>query len=808
MAIATPLGAPVKRTEDPRLVTGAGSFLDDIKLPGMTHAAILRSPYAHARIVSIDTTRAAAMPGVIAVFTGKDLESELNPLPCAWAAGGASGGEVGGVTNNLNTPRVLAVDDVKWTGEGVAVVIAETLEQAVDARAAIEVDWDPLPVVVDTEGATAPGAPQLHENAPNNVAFTWAIGDADGTAAAIDGAEVVVRQRIVNQRLIPNPMDMRGAIGRWDPGQDDYTIWMTSQTPHIMRLLIAAFVMGVPEHKIRCISPDIGGAFGTKIFCYPEWSLVAWASKKLGGRPVKWYESRSENYQATTHGRDHITYLEVGATKDGEVRGLRVKTYANMGGRLSTIGPGIPTTLYGRVLGGPYKIPNVHCEVIGTYTNTVFVDAYRGAGRPEATYLLERAMDLVADETGIDPAEIRRRNFLPPGAFPYRNPSGLLRSWNGAEVEIDSGNYVPALDRALEMVGYADIDRRKTDAESRGRYLGIGLSTYIEMCGVAPSKWIGLVGEGWGAGMWESANIRVHLTGKTVLTIGTQSHGQGHETTYAQIVADQLGIPMEDIVVEHSDTSGTPFGYGTYGSRSGAVGGMAAVRAAEKIKEKAKRLAAHMLEANPEDMEFVDGAARVKGSPDKTKTIAEIALAAHVGYDLPQGMEPYLDETAYYDTPNCTWPFGTHVAVVEVDRETGKVELVDYVAVDDVGKKINPLIVDGQIHGGIVQGIGQALWEGAVYDEEGQLLSGSMMDYAVPRASWIPEMKLDETVTPSPVNVLGVKGVGEAGAIASTPAVVNAVIDALSPLGIRHVDMPLTPQRVWKAIQAAKEVPS
>jgi aerobic carbon-monoxide dehydrogenase large subunit len=803
MAVATPFGSPLKRKEDPRFITGGGSYLDDIKLPGMTYAAILRSPYAHARIRSIDTASAAAMPGVVAVFTGKDLESELNPLPCAWAAGGNLGGEVGGVTNNLNTPRVLAVDDVKWTGEGVAVVIAESPEAAADAREAIEVDWEQLPTIVDTEGATEDGAPQLHENAPNNVAFTWQVGDRDGTDSAIDGAEVVVRQRIVNQRLIPNPIDMRGAIGRWDAGSDEYTIWMTSQTPHIMRLLLAAFVMGVPEHKIRCISPDVGGAFGTKIFCYPEWALVAWASKRLGGRPVKWYETRSENYQATTHGRDHVSYIEVGATKEGEVTGLRVKTYANMGGRLSTIGPGIPTTLYGRLLSGPYRFPNVHCEVIGTYTNTAFVDAYRGAGRPEATYLLERAMDLLADETGIDPVEIRRRNFIRKDAFPYRNPSGLYRSWNGVELEVDSGDYEPALDRALEMIGYAELDRKRADAERRGKYLGVGLSTYIEMCGVAPSKWIGLVGEGWGAAMWESANIRIHLTGKTVLTIGTQSHGQGHETTMAQIVAEQLGIPVDDVLVEHSDTSGTPFGYGTYGSRSGAVGGMAALRAAEKITEKVMRLAAHMLEANPEDMEFVDGAARVKGSPDKAKTVAEVALAAHVGYDLPEGMEPYLDETAYYDAPNCTWPFGTHVAMVEVDRDTGKVDLVRYVAVDDVGKKINPLIVDGQLHGGIAQGVGQALWEGAVYDNDGQLLSGSMMDYAVPRASWFPEMELDETVTPSPVNPMGVKGVGEAGAIASTPAVVNAVIDALSPLGIRHIDMPLTPQRVWRAMHAA-----
>ncbi len=804
MAVTTPHGASMKRKEDPRFITGAGNYLDDIKLSGMTFASILRSPYAHARISGIDTSAAAKMPGVVAVFTGRDMENDLNPLPCAWAAGGASGGEVGGVTNNLNTPRALALDDVKWTGEGVAVVIAETLEQAIDAREAVDVDWEPLPTVVDAEKATEDGAPQLHENAPNNVAVTWSVGDPEGTASAIDGAEVVIRQRLVNQRLIPNPIDARGAIGRWDPGGDDYTIWMTSQTPHIMRLLLSAFVFGVPEHKIRCISPDVGGAFGTKIFCYPEWALVAWASKRLGGRPVKWYETRSENYQATTHGRDHITHIEVGATRAGEVTGLRVKTYANLGGRLSTIGPGIPTTLYGRLLSGPYKIPNVFCEVVGTYTNTVFVDAYRGAGRPEATYVLERAMDLVADETGVDPVEVRRRNFLPPDAFPHKNVSGLYRSWNGVELAIDSGNYEPALDRALEMVGYADFDTKRKEAADRGRYLGIGLSTYIEMCGVAPSKWIGVVGEGWGAAMWESANIRIHLTGKVVLTIGTASHGQGHETTMAQIVAEGLGVPVEDVLVEHSDTSGTPFGYGTYGSRSAAVGGMAAYTAVEKIKEKAKRLAAHMLEASPEDMEYVEGGARVKGSPDKVKTIAEVALAAHVGYDLPAGMEPYLDETAYYDAPDCTWPFGTHIAVVEVDKETGKVDLVRYVAVDDVGKKINPLIVDGQIHGGIAQGVGQALWEGAVYDDDGQLLSGSMMDYAVPRASWFPELELDETVTPSPINALGVKGVGEAGTIASTPAVVNAVVDALSPLGIRHVDMPLTPQRVWRAMRDAR----
>jgi carbon-monoxide dehydrogenase large subunit len=499
-----------------------------------------------------------------------------------------------------------------------------------------------------------------------------------------------------------------------------------------------------------------------------------------------------------------VTWLEIAGTREGEVTGLRVRTLANLGGRLSTIGPGIPTTLYGRILSGPYKIPNVYCEVTGVYTNTVFVDAYRGAGRPEATYVVERAMDLFANEIGMDRAELRRRNFLPPDAFPYDNPSGLLTAVNGSKLYIDSGNYEPAMDKALATVGYADMAAKKAEAKARGRLLGVGLSTYIEVCGVAPSKWIGAVGEGWGAAMWESANIKMHLTGKTVVTMGTQSHGQGHETTYAQIVAGELGIPMEDIVVQHSDTQGTPFGYGTYGSRTSNVGTTAAIKAAGKIREKAKRYAAHMLEASPDDIEIVGPEYRVKGSPDKKKTIQEIAFALDLAFDAPEGMEPYLDETAYHDTPNCTFPFGTHIAVVEIDEETGKVDLVRYVAVDDVGKKINPLIVDGQLHGGITQGVGQALWEGAVYSDDGQLLTGSMMDYALPRAAWLPTFELDETVTPSPVNPLGVKGVGEAGAIASTAAVANAVIDALSPLGIRHLDMPYTPRTVWAAIQSAK----
>jgi carbon-monoxide dehydrogenase large subunit len=791
------LGERVKRVEDPRFITGAGRYLDDIKLPGMARMAIMRSPYAHANIRSIDTSAAKAMPGVIAVFTGADIP--YNPLPMAWPAGGASR-----IRNNVNTPRVLATDSVKWTGEGVAAVIAETDEQAIEAIDAIRVDWEPLPAVVDAEKAVAPGAPQLHENAPNNVVFEWTVGDRAGTEAALADAEVIVRQRLVNQRLIPNPMETRGDIGWYNPGTDEYTIWMSSQTPHIQRLLVGIFTMGIPEHKLRCISPDVGGAFGSKIFCYADMALSLFASKAIGGRPVKWVETRRENYQSTIHGRDHITYLELAATRAGVVTGLKVKTFANLGGRLSTIGPGIPTTLYGRVLAGCYKIPNVFCEVTGVYTNTTFVDAYRGAGRPEATYVVERAMDLLADELGMDPAEVRRRNFLPNDAFPYDNPSGLGTAVNGAKIYIDSGNYEPALDKALATVGYADRAALKAEARSRGKLLGLGFSTYLEVCGVAPSKWIGAVGEGWGAAMWESANLKVHLTGKIVLTMGTSPQGQGHETTYSQIISHELGVPMEDIVVQHSDTQGTPFGYGSYGSRTSSVGSTAAVKAAGKVREKARRMAAHMLEASPGDIEVEGARYFVKGSPDKVKTLQEIAFAIDLGFDLPADLEPYLDETSYHDTPNCTWPFGTHVAVVEVDEETGVVDLVRYVAVDDVGKKINPMIVDGQLHGGIAQGVGQALWEEAIYDDDGQLLSGSMLDYALPRASWLPNFELDETVTPSPVNPLGVKGVGEAGTIASTAAVANAVIDALSVHGIRHLDMPFTAPKVWAALQAAK----
>ncbi len=639
------------------MVTGEAKYLDDLKLPGMAHVAILRSPYAHARIKGIDTTRAAAAPGVVAVYTGKDFE-DLPALPCAWQAGG--------VENLVNTPRALEIDRVMHTGAGVAAVVAESRDAAEDARELIEVDWEPLDVVVDVEEAVAEGALQLHENAPGNIVMDWTCGDAEGTEQALAEAEVVVKQRLVNQRLIGNPMEPRGAAAQYEPATGQYTVWMTSQTPHIMRLLMTAFVFGIPETKMRCIALHVGGGFGTKIDLYHEYVLMAALAAKVG-RPVKWMETRGENYVATTQGRDHVTYVELGAKRDGTITALKAKTYANLGGILSTIAPGIPTTLYGRMLSGAYRIPNIHCQVLGVYTNTGMVDAYRGAGRPEATYALERTVDLLARELELDPVELRRKNFIPPDAFPY--DPGVL---NG--LKYDTGDYDKALTRALEIVDYEGFRREQDEARSEERLRGIGFSTYVEMCGVAPSAWIGTVGEGWGASMWESANVRVHLTGKVVVTTGTQPHGQGHETTMSQIVADELGVPIEDVTVEWGDTQGTPFGYGVYGSRAVAVGHVALYESLQKIKAKARRLAAHMLETDVEDIDYEAGSAFVKGAREKAKTIQEIAGAAALGYDLPAGEEPFLDDTTYYDPSNCTFPFGTHIAIVEVDRETGEVD--------------------------------------------------------------------------------------------------------------------------------------
>ena len=776
------VGRAIKRREDPKLITGQGNYLDDIKLPGMLHIALVRSPYAHANVLSIDASKALAMPGVVAVFTGADM-MDINPMPAAWQAGG--------VKNNAMTPRALAVGKVTLVGDPVAMVIAEDRYTARDAVDAVDVEYEPLDAVVDARKAVEPGAPQLHAGAPNNIVFEWECGNQAAADAALASAEVVVKEPIINQRLIPTPMETRGSVSRYDAATGEFTVWMTSQAPHVHRLLLTAFVFGIPEHKLRCIAPNVGGGFGQKIFCYNDMAFTMWAARKLG-RPVKFVEDRSENYKYSTHGRDHISEAEIAGTRDGKITGLRVKTWANIGGYFSTIAAGIPTTLYGRIVNGVYKIPAIHVHVTGVYTNTAMVDAYRGAGRPEASYLIERMVDRFAAEIGMDPAEVRRKNFIQPHEFPYNNQLGLL--------PFDSGNYEPALNKALEMAGYSDFRAKQAEARKQGRYLGLGISTYVEICGVAPSAWIGANGQGWGAGLWESANIRVHLTGKVVVTTGSLPHGQGLETTFAQLVSDELGVNYDDVEIQWGDTLGTPFGYGTYGSRSLAVGGVAIKRSADKVKAKARKLAAHMLEANELDIVFENGKASVKGSPDKAKTIGELALAASLAYDLPEGMEPFLDETSYYDPPNCTVPFGTHISIVEVDPETGHIDLLRYIAVDDCGPQINPLIVEGQIHGGIVQGIAQALYEGAVYDDDGQLLSGTLMDYAVPTAAMSPHIETDHTVTPSPVNPLGVKGAGEAGTIGSAQCVMNAVIDALSPFGVKHLQMPATPERVWNAI--------
>ena len=782
------VGQPLRRREDPKLMTGSGRFLDDIKLPGMSYAAVLRSPVAHANIVSIDTSRARAMPGVIGVFTGEDM-ADVNPLPCAWQAAG--------VDNFVNTPRLLALGAVKQVGDPIAVVVAESVYQANDALEAIDVEFEELPVVTDAREAIKDGAPQLHENAAGNVVMHWTCGkDAAAVDQALADAEVRVSQSIANQRLIPTAMETRGSVGQYDAATEEYTLWATSQAPHVHKLLVAAFILGVPEQKVRVIAPDVGGGFGSKIFMYFDYPMVLWLSKKLG-RPVKYMEDRTENYLHTTHGRDHHTDVEIGATKDGKITALKVTTLANLGAYLSTVAPGIPTTLYGRMIAGCYKIPNIHVDVRGVYTNTAMVDAYRGAGRPEATFVIERVCDLVADATGVDPADVRRRNFIQPEDFPYDTGVGML--------PYDSGNYVPALDRALQIVGYEGLkaEQAARRANNAQKLLGIGVSSYVEVCGIAPSKWIGLGGEGWGAGLYESAMVRVYLTGKVTVTTGSLPHGQGHETSFAQLVADELGVPYEDIEVEHSDTKGAPFGFGTYGSRSLAVGGTAIHKSVAKIREKARLLAAHLLEAAPEDVIYENGKAYVKGSPEAAKTIQDIALQAHIAYDLPAGMEPGLEAITYYDPPNCTFPFGTHVSVVEVDRDTGHVDLIRYVAVDDVGNVINPLIVDGQLHGGIAQGVAQAMWEGAVYTDNGELVTATMNEYAVPKASMFPMYELDRTVTTTPVNPMGAKGAGEAGTIGSTPCVANAVVDALSHLGVKHLDMPYTPERVWRAMQAA-----
>ena len=788
--MAKVMGQPIKRVEDKKFITGKGRYTDDIVLPRMSFAVVVRSPHAHAEIKGIDASAATAAEGVIAVLDGEQMAADgVGGLPAGWQVDFKNGDTM------LEPPHPpLAVGKVRHVGDAVVVVVAETREQAKDAAELVKVDYKPLDAVVDVVEAAKSGAPQVHKDVPNNIPFDWELGDKEAADKAIAAAAHVTSLEYANQRLIPNAIEPRCAIGDYDDTRDHYTLYTSSQNPHVIRLLMSAFVMGIPEHKVRVVSPDVGGGFGSKIFHYAEEVIAMWSSKRIC-RPVKWTAERSESFVTDAHGRDHFTRAEMGFDSDGNVVGLRIDTHANMGAYFSTFGPCVPTYLYGTLMQGLYTTPAVHVNVTAVFTNTVPVDALRGAGRPEATYCVERLMDHAAHELGKDPAELRRQNLIP--AF-----DGVEQPGYETQVALvyDSGNYEAVLDKAIENAGYTDLRKEQEAVRAEGRLMGIGLSTYIEACGIAPSAVVGSLGAR--AGLYESGTVRVQPTGKVSVFTGSHSQGQGHDTTFSQLVSDSLGIAMDDIEIIHGDTDKVPFGMGTYGSRSLAVGGMAINLSLEKVKEKGAKIAAHLLEASADDLEFADAAWTVKGT-DKSVGFGDVALTAYVPHNYPEGLEPGLEFTSFYDPANFTFPYGAHIAVVEICPDTGKVQLKRYVAVDDVGNVVNPMIVDGQLHGGITHGVGQALLEGALYDTSGQLTNGSYMDYAMPRADDVPRFETDRTVTPCPHNTLGVKGVGEAGTIGSTAAVVNAVVDALWHLGVRDLQMPLTPQRVWQAIQDA-----
>ncbi len=777
MTTQTAIGDSIRRREDPRLITGKGTYVDDVRLMGMLHLALARSPHAHARITNVDTSAAMDVEGVVGVYTGADLHEQLGSLICGWV-----------VPDTKEVPHPpIAIDKVNTVGDVVAAVVADDPRTAADAAELVVVDYEVLDAVVDMEAGVQDGAAQIHDDAPNNIAFEWEVGGGDYDAAAAS-AGVRVSERIVNQRLIPNPMEPRGVVADFNAGTNQLTVYTSTQIPHLVRLLLA-LVTGHPEHQIRVIAPDVGGGFGCKLYLYAEEVIAGMIAKNLG-QPVKWIEGRQENFLATTHGRDHVGQMEIVGDSEGNVTGLSTDIYANMGAYLSTFAPAIPTYLFGLMLVGPYSIDNIHCKVTGVFTNTTPVDAYRGAGRPEATYLVERMMDRYAAEIGMDPAEVRRKNLIPPFEDGHEVATTVI---------YDSGNYEAGLDRALELVGYDDFRKEQAAAREQGRYLGIGLSTYVEICGMAPSAVAYTLGAR--AGVWESALVRVHPTGKVTVFSGSSGHGQGHHTTFAQLAAAELGVAVEDVEVVQGDTDKVQMGTGTFGSRSAVCGGNAIHMSIEKIQDKARRIAANLLEAAPEDIVNENGQYFVQGAPANAKTFQEVALAAYWYESLPEGTEPGLEAVSIFDPQNFTWPFGTHIAVVEVDGDTGEVELQKYVALDDVGNVINPMIVEGMVHGGVAQGVGQALQEEAIYDDSGQLLTGSMMDYALPTAEDIPSIITDRTVTPSPTNPLGVKGAGETGTIAASPAVMNAVIDALSPFGVKHMNMPAKPEKVWRAMQ-------
>ncbi|HVN35183.1 MAG TPA: xanthine dehydrogenase family protein molybdopterin-binding subunit [Casimicrobiaceae bacterium] len=779
------IGKSVRRKEDARFLMGAGQYTDDVTMAQQAHAFFLRSPHAHARIRGIDASKAKRAPGVIAIYTGADLEG-VNGLPCGWLITSVDG------TPMKEPPHhVLAKGRVRYVGDHVALVVAETLHQAKDAAELIEVDYEVLPAVVNPADALKPGAPQIHDEAPGNKCYTWALGDKAAVDTAFAKAAHVTKIDIVNNRLIPNAIEPRAAVASYSRAEDAYTLYTTSQNPHVERLLMTAFVLGLPEHKVRVIAPDVGGGFGSKIYLYAEETAMVWASKRVG-RPIKWVAERSESFLSDAHGRDHVTHAELALDKDGKFLALRVHTIAAMGAYLSTFASCIPTILYATLLAGQYTTPAIYAEVTAVFTNTAPVDAYRGAGRPEATYVVERIVHQAAAETGIAQDELRRRNFI--RTFPYQTPVALL---------YDTGGYDACLDEAMKIADVKGFAVRKAEATKRGKLRGLGYASYIEACGLAPSNVAGSLGAR--AGLFEAGEIRVHPTGSVTVFTGSHSHGQSHETTFAQVVATRLGIAIENVDVVHGDTGRVLFGMGTYGSRSLAVGGTAIVKALDKIVAKGKKIAAHLLEAAETDIEFKDGKFTVAGT-DRSKTFGEIALTAYVPHNYPlDKLEPGLNETAFYDPTNFTFPAGTHICEVEVDPDTGVVLIVNFSACDDFGNIINPMIVEGQVHGGLTQGIGQALLEQCVYDKDtGQLLTGSLMDYALPRADDVPSFNVGTKVTPCTHNPLGAKGCGEAGAIGAPAALMNAVMDALAPVGVRHLDMPASPHRVWQAINAAK----
>ncbi|TPP07047.1 xanthine dehydrogenase family protein molybdopterin-binding subunit [Rhizobium glycinendophyticum] len=775
------IGARVARKEDKRFLTGKGRYTDDMVVPGMKYAYFVRSPYAHAKIKSIDVSAAKAMPGVIDVLDGKQLLADgIGNLICGWMIHSKDGTPM-----KMGAWRPLAHETVRYVGDAVAIVIADSLGEARDASEAVSVEYEELPVVTGAVDALKPGAPQLHPEAPGNLIFDWEIGDSAAADAAIASAAHVTEIEIFNNRLSPNPMEPRATLGIYDTAEDHFTCYTTSQNPHVARLVMSAFYNVAPEHKLRVIAPDVGGGFGSKIYIYPEEVVCLWASKKTGV-PVKWTSDRTEAFLTDAHGRDHVSKVKMAFDKDHRIIGLKVDTIANLGAYMSLFSSSVPTYLYATLLSGQYAIPAIHANVRTVYTNTVPVDAYRGAGRPEATYLLERTVETAARELGISPAELRRKNFV--RTFPYQTPVIMC---------YDAGDYDASLEAAMKAADWNGFPARKAEAARRGKLRGIGMSCYIEACGIAPSAAVGSLGAG--VGLWESAEVRVNAVGTVEVLTGSHSHGQGHETTFAQLVSERFGLPIDNVSIVHGDTDKVQMGMGTYGSRSGAVGMSAIVKALDKVEAKAKKIAAHLMEADESDIVIENGELKVAGT-DKTLPWFQVALAAYTAHNLPSGMEPGLKEGAFYDPSNFTFPAGCYIAEVEVDLETGKTEIVQFVAADDFGNIINPMIVEGQVHGGIAQGIGQALLEGVHYDAQtGQLLTASYMDYAMPRADDLPSFNVSHQNTPCPGNPLGIKGCGEAGAIGSPPALINAITDAI---GNNNLNMPATPLAVWSAIQA------